>query len=85
MEFLISKMSGQPGLLATTLKNEAAGEVEVSMEDISNDKIKKLMCKMKDLSENLDDPQLAQSLINSAEAILEKIQLTEEDNQIFQN
>ena len=90
MEYLISKMSGKPGLLKTSQslrKTGVLGEVEAvkSSEsgNVSNQEIKDVIGIMKKLSASLDDKNLAKALCSSADNVLEKIELEDKKAQIF--
>ena len=95
MEYLISKMSGKPGLLKTSQSLRKAGVLNVvnstdtanateSEENgISNHTIKKVISTMKKLSLDLQDKNLAKALCNSADNVLEKIELEDEKSRIF--
>ena len=90
MEYLISKMSGKPGLLKTSQslrKTGVLGEVDAVTSDesgnISNQAIKDVIGIMKKLSADLEDKNLAKALCSSADNVLEKIELEDKKSQIF--
>ena len=90
MEYLISKMSGKPGLLKTSQslrKTGVLGEVDTVTSDesgnISNQAIKDVIGIMKKLSAGLEDKNLAKALCSSADNVLEKIELEDKKSQIF--
>ena len=90
MEYLISKMSGKPGLLKTSQslrKTGVLGEVEAVTSgesgNVSNQEIKDVIGIMKKLSASLDDKNLAKALCSSADNVLEKIELEDKKAQIF--
>ena len=90
MEYLISKMSGKPGLLKTSQslrKTGVLGEVDAVTSDesgnISNQSIKDVIGIMKKLSADLEDKNLAKALCSSADNVLEKIELEDKKSQIF--
>ena len=91
MEYLISKMSGKPGLLKTSQSLRKAGllgEVADNRQagesgNVSNQEIKDVIGIMKKLSTSLDDKNLAKALCSSADNVLEKIELEDKKSQIF--
>ena len=91
MEYLISKMSGKPGLLKTSQSLRKAGvlgEVDDNLwagesGNVSNQEIKDVIGIMKKLSASLDDKNLAKALCSSADNVLEKIELEDKKAQIF--
>ena len=91
MEYLISKMSGKPGLLKTSQSLRKAGvlgEVADNLHsgengNVSNQEIKDVIGIMKKLSASLDDKNLAKALCSSADNVLEKIELEDKKSQIF--
>ena len=91
MEYLISKMSGKPGLLKTSQSLRKAGvlgEVADNLRtgesgSVSNQEIKDVIGIMKKLSASLDDKNLAKALCSSADNVLEKIELEDKKAQIF--
>ena len=91
MEYLISKMSGKPGLLKTSQSLRKAGvlgEVADNLRtgesgNVSNQEIKDVIGIMKKLSASLDDKNLAKALCSSADNVLEKIELEDKKAQIF--
>jgi hypothetical protein len=91
MEYLISKMSGTPGLLKTALslkKSGVLGESESLFDpqktfSVTNHELRKVFKCMKELSEGLDDPDLADAMCNRIDNILERIELAENSIQIF--
>ena len=91
MEYLISKMSGIPGLLKTALSLKKTGVLDdgdyanTSRKDfaVTNHELRKVFKCMKVLSDDLDDTYLADAMCNSIDFILEKIELAENSIQIF--
>ena len=91
MEYLIAKMSGKPGLLKTSqslIKAGVLGEEYTSVvsEDenaISNNAVRNVILTMKQLSDDLEDRNLAKALCTSADTILEQIELEDKKAQIF--
>ena len=91
LEFIIAKMSGKPGLLKTVLSLIKSGTLGedfqlVSEEDSeipSNALITEVLEIMKSLALGLEDQNLAKALRDSADTILEKIQLEDNKSAIF--
>ncbi len=93
MEYLISKMSGVPGLLKTALSLKKSGVLDEGDSDIlalqqkdfsvTNHELRKVFKCMKKLSDGLEDPYLADAMCNRIDNILEKIELAENSIQIF--
>lgn len=93
MEYLIAKMSGKPGLLKTSqslIKSGVLGETHAEKTDdsdfengVSNESLRKVITLMKKLSGELQDQNLAKALCNSADSVLEKIELEDRKAQIF--
>ena len=82
LEYLIAKMSGRPGLLATAeaflasgvLGEEYQAKIETATdEELSNDMIKKVLLYMKSLTESLEDRVLAQALCVNVDNIISRI------------
>ena len=91
MEYLISKMSGVPGLLKTALSlkksgilGDAAFAGQTPQEfSVTNHELRKVFKCMKSLSNELEDEYLADAMCNRIDNILEKIELAENSIQIF--
>ena len=91
MEYLISKMSGKPGLLNTSialLKSGILGDdfkyqLETKKEDISNEMIKKVLESIKNLAIYLEDKELFEKIQISIETLLERIEMENLKSQIF--
>ncbi len=90
IEYLISKLSGQPGLLKTALslkKSGILGEegLPSAQKDFSvtNHELRKVFKCMKSLSNELEDEYLADAMCNRIDNVLEKIELAENSIQIF--
>jgi len=91
IEYLISKMSGTPGLLKTALSLKKAGvlgEDEMGFDPqktfaVTNHELRKVFKYMKELSDGLDDAYLADAMCNRIDNILERIELAENSIQIF--
>lgn len=91
MEYLISKMSGKPGLLNTSialLKSGILGDdfkyqLETKKEDISNEIIKKVLGSIKNLAIYLEDKELLEIIQISIETLLERIEMENLKSQIF--
>lgn len=91
MEYLISKMSGKPGLLNTSialLKSGILGDdfkyqLESKKEDISNEMIKKVLESIKNLAIYLEDKELLEIIQISIETLLERIEMENLKSQIF--
>ena len=91
MEYLISKMSGTPGLLKTAQSLKKAGvlgEEETTFDpskpfSVTNHELRKVFKYMKELSDGLDDEYLADAMCNRIDNVLERIELAENSIQIF--
>ena len=92
IEYIIAKMSGKPGLLITAkalLESGALGEDYDSQltaeaeEDLSNAMITHVLKYMKKLATSLEDDKLSKALCQSADNILERIELEDQKSQIF--
>ena len=92
IEYIISKMSGKPGLLITAeslIKSGVLGEEynrqleDSSDEELSNDLICHVIKDMKTLAQGLEDKYLCTALCVSADGILEQIALRNQKSQIF--
>ncbi|MBO4533990.1 MAG: hypothetical protein J5726_09915, partial [Treponema sp.] len=91
IEYLIAKMSGTPGLLKTAQSLKKAGVLgeEDSVIDmqkpflVTNHELRKVLKYMKELSEGLEDPCLADAMCNRIDNVLERIELAENSIQIF--
>ena len=91
MEYLIARLSGEPGLLKTALSLKKAGvlgEENVVFQpqktfSVTNHELRKVFKCMKNLSDSLDDTYLADAMCNRIDNVLEKIELAEHSIQIF--
>ena len=92
MEYLISKMSGKPGLLLTTeslLKSGVLGpeyESQLFNSDpapVSDSLVVDVLLTMKELAGGLEDKELFNSLVINIDSLLEKIELHEHGKKIF--
>ena len=91
IEYLIAKMSGTPGLLKTAQSLKKAGvlgeeDSAIDMQkpfQVTNHELRKVLKYMKELSEGLDDPCLADAMCNRIDNVLERIELAENSIQIF--
>ena len=92
IEYIISKMSGKPGLLITAesliksgvLGDEYNRQLEASSdEELSNDLICHVIKDMKQLAQGLEDKYLCTALCVSADGILEQIALRNQKSEIF--
>ena len=92
IEYIISKMSGKPGLLITAeslIKSGVLGEEynrqleDSSDEELSNDLICHVIKDMKTLAQGLEDKYLCTALCVSADGILEQIALRNQKSAIF--
>ena len=92
IEYIISKMSGKPGLLITAeslIKSGVLGDEynrqleDSSDEELSNDLICHVIKDMKKLAQGLEDKYLCTALCVSADGILEQIALRNQKSQIF--
>jgi len=93
IEYIISKMSGKPGLLITAeslIKSGVLGEEynrqleDCSDEELSNDLICHVIKDMKKLAQGLEDKYLCTALCVSADGILEQIALRNQKSAIFE-
>ena len=93
IEYIISKMSGKPGLLITAeslIKSGVLGEEynrqleDSSDEELSNDLICHVIKDMKTLAQGLEDKYLCTALCVSADGILEQIALRNQKSAIFE-
>ena len=92
IDYLLSKMSGKPGLLLTTkslLKSGVLGnEYRVQLiseceDDLNNEMLRRVLTYMKKLSESLDDFGLSAALRACADGALEKIEMEDRKSEIF--
>lgn len=94
IEYIISKMSGKPGLLSTAtalLKSGVLGEEyndrlndEIESDDeVRNELIRVVLTDMKKMSQNLPDQLLADAMAASIDNILERIELEDQKSKIF--
>ena len=94
MEYLISKMSGIPGLLKTALSLKKTGVLDNEEDEnaqvqpqkefsVTNHELRKVFKCMKHLSDGLEDSYLADAMCNRIDGVLEKIELAENSIQIF--
>lgn len=93
IEYIISKLSGKPGLLETAesliksgvLGDEYNSHLEYDKEDseVTNEMIRTVILTMKKLSEYLEDENLTKALSVSADGILEQIELENQKSAIF--
>lgn len=92
IDYLLSKMSGRPGLLLTAeslLKSGILGEeyrVQLISEcenELNNEMICRVLIYMKKLSESLEDFGLASALRACADGTLEKIEMKTRKSEIF--
>lgn len=92
IEYIISKMSGKPGLLVTAqslIKSGVLGEeynknLEFNGDfELNNDQIENVLRMMKSMCSNLEDKSLAAALSASADNVLEKIEIVNQKSQIF--
>ena len=92
IEYIISKMSGKPGLLITAeslIKSGVLGDEynrqleDSSDEELSNDLICHVIKDMKTLAQGLEDKYLCTALCVSADGILEQIALRNQKSAIF--
>ncbi len=93
IEYIISKLSGKPGLLETAeslIKSGVLGDeynslLEYNKDDseITNEMIRTVILTMKKLSEYLEDEDLRTALSVSADGILEQIELENQKSAIF--
>lgn len=82
IEYLLSKMSGNPGLLITAeslIKSGVLGKKYDSQlesykkQEMNENLISKVLCDMKNLSKNLPNQKIATELQNQADRLLEKL------------
>lgn len=93
IEYIISKMSGKPGLLLTALSLLKSGVLgddyllksqdDEDNSDITNEMVRQVILCMQNMAESLDDKYLAQALRASADTILERIELENQKSKIF--
>ena len=92
IDYLLSKMSGRPGLLLTTeslLKSGILGEeyrvqlISECEDELNNEMIRRVLIYMKKLSESLEDFGLASALRACADGTLEKIEMKTRKSEIF--
>lgn len=91
MEYIISKMSGVPGLLKTAQSLKKAGILgdeenefsQLSDFEVTNHELRKVLKYMKKLSEGLSDSYLADAMRSRIDFTLEKIEIAEKSIQIF--
>ncbi len=92
LAYLIDKLSGKPGLLATSeslIKSGVLGDeyykqlVYEKSGEITNSLISKVLTDMKRLSDSLSDREIAKALCASADGILEQIELEDQKSRIF--
>ena len=92
LAYLIDKLSGKPGLLATSeslIKSGVLGEEYIKHliyeknGEITNSLISKVLIDMKNLSASLSDREIAKALCASADGILEQIELEDQKSRIF--
>lgn len=92
IDYLLSKMSGRPGLLLTAqslLKSGVLGEeyrvqlISDSEYELNNELIRHVLVYMKKLSESLEDFGLSAALRACADGALEKIEMENQKSQIF--
>lgn len=92
LAYLIDKLSGRPGLLATSeslIKSGVLGDeyfknlVYEKSGEITNSLISKVLTDMKKLSDSLSDREIAKALCASADGILEQIELEDQKSRIF--
>lgn len=94
IEYIISKMSGKPGLLSTAVAliksgvlgeeyNEKLAEAENVEGEVRNELIRVVLTDMKELTNDLPDRTLADAMIASVDNILERIELEDQKSKIF--
>lgn len=92
IDYLLSKMSGRPGLLLTAeslLKSGILGEeyrvqlISECEDELNNEMIRRVLIYMKKLSESLEDFGLASALRACADGTLEKIEMKTRKSEIF--
>lgn len=93
IDYIISKLSGKPGLLITAqslIKSGILGEAYDSQlekkcdEEMNNELIRKVIKIMKSMACQLEDKALSEAMKASADNILERIELVDLKSQIFQ-
>ena len=93
IDYIISKLSGKPGLLITAqslIKSGILGEAYDSQlekkcdEEMNNELIRKVINIMKSMACQLEDKALSEAMKASADNILERIELVDLKSQIFQ-
>ena len=89
---MIEKLSGKPGLLATSeslIKSGVLGEEYLNQlsfskdEEVTNSLVSKVLTDMKNLSSSLPDKDISAALCASADGILEQIELEDQKSRIF--
>lgn len=94
IEYIISKMSGKPGLLTTAtalLKSGILGEeYDENLEEdpesdgeVRNELIRAVLMDMKKLTKQLPDRTLADAMVASVDNILERIEIEDQKSKIF--
>ena len=92
IDYIISKLSGKPGLLITAqslIKSGILGEAYDSQlekkcdEEMNNELIRKVIKIMKSMACQLEDKALSEAMKASADNILERIELVDLKSQIF--
>ena len=74
MEYLISKMSGKPGLLKTVMSLSAPEtNEENSTGEYSEENLRSVLQTMKKLSQSLEDKSLSESLCGCVDSVLSKL------------
>ena len=93
IDYIISKLSGKPGLLITAqslIKSGILGEAYDSQlekkcdDEMNNELIRKVIKIMKSMACQLEDKSLSEAMKASADNILERIELVDLKSQIFQ-
>ena len=93
IDYLIQKMSGKPGLLATVtallesgvLGDEYENQLKAKCDyDLGNELLAKVLRDVKRLAQSLEDKETVHSIGLSADIILEQIELKNLKNNIFQ-
>ena len=93
IDYIISKLSGKPGLLITAqslIKSGILGEAYDSQlekkcdDEMNNELIRKVIKIMKSMACQLEDKALSEAMKASADNILERIELVDLKSQIFQ-
>ncbi|MCR4742411.1 MAG: hypothetical protein K5866_06030, partial [Treponema sp.] len=92
IDYIISKLSGKPGLLITAqslIKSGILGEaydsqlMKKSEDELNNELVRKVIKIMKSMSGELEDKALSEAMKASADNILERIELVDQKSQIF--